>query len=898
MTMQHPYQRKTMDQRSITRKRTLHTVALSVLLLACADASAQTSSDNCSYAAANQYTVNTTCVFQTLNKPAAYVANYNPATCGAGAFDDAFGWFQATSTTTVVTFDPLLGLDPILHVFTGACGGPYTQIGCANNGGNGANETVVLTTVIGTNYLIRIQRAASNNAMDGSICIHAPLANNDPCGAVPLTVNVSCTNTASTNAGASATTGVPAPTCANYTGSDVWFSFVAPASGIANIETTAGVLTDTGIELYSATACNGVFTSIECDDDDGPGTMSVINRTGLTGGQTYYVRVWGYNGAVGSFSICVWYAPPPANDEPCASISLTLNTTCVSTTYTNVSASLTAGILDPGCGGYSGSSRDVWFSIVAPSTGSVYLEVTAGTMTNAAMALYYATACNGTWTLIECDDNDGPANTPFLYAYDLVPGSTYYLRVWGNGGTSGTFGLCAVTPATTADCFYALLMNDTGGDGWGGSTVGVSINAGPYTNYTLVTGNRSVAYIPMTLGDIIVLNYTAAGGFQNEISYILQSGYGILFSDGPTPTAGVVFGYANDCVAPDPPREDCYGGVTVCGASTINSNPSNTGLKSDLNLHSRGCLSNDERQGTWFNFSPSAPGTVAFTVVPSDPNDDYDFAVWGPGTSLSCPPTTTPYRCSYSGGLGNTGLLVGAGDDTEGAGGDKFVNAMNVAVGEIYILYVSNWSQSGLSFDLTWSLTAGASLDCTVLPIELLSFRADALNTMVALDWATASESGNSHFVVERSTDGEHFTAIGQVPGAGDSFTTIEYAFSDPQPTRGVNYYRLKQVDVDGTYTYSLVEAVSFGLSITAGTPFPNPADNAVNVNVEVMIDGNLELRLHDASGRLVHTSKHSVEAGEQLLSAPVQGLDPGSYLLSVIADDGSDVKAGRFIVQ
>ncbi len=1026
-----------MIQYSILCKKLIWAIALVAMLFATPDAAAQTTSDACSYAVANQYTVNTSCTFETFNKPGTYNADYNPGTCGAGANDDAFGWFQATATSTTVTFDPLNNHDAVLHVFTGPCGGPYTQISCANAGGNGVNETVNLTTVIGTNYLIRTQRIASNNGMDGSICVYSPPpppANDDPCAATVLTVNTSCSNTASTNIGATSTGGIPAPTCASYSGGDVWFSFVAPVNGVANIETTAGGLTDsgmelytatacngtftsiecdnndgsgnmseilrtgltsgqtyyirlwgasgaagtfsicvwatpppanddpcgataltvnttcsttpgtnvgaisttgvpaptcanysggdvwysfvaptsgmanisttangltdTGLELYSATACNGTFTSIECDDDDGSGNMSSINRTGLTPGQTYYVRVWGYGGARGTFGICVVDITPPANDEPCAATALTLGTTCSSTNHTNVNGTLTGSIPDPGCGGYSGSARDVWFSFTAPSTGTAHFEVTAGTLTNLSMALYTAATCNGTFFLIECDDNDGPANTPFLYLYDLVPGDTYYLRVWGNGGTSGTFDLCAVTPPTTGSCFYALHLNDSGGDGWGGSTVGVSINGGGYTNYTLSTGNRAMIYLPLNFGDIIVLNYTAVGGFQNEISYILQSGNGVLFSDGPTPAAGVVYGHTNDCVAPDPPRDDCYGSLPVCGAASVSSNPGNTGLKPDLNLHNRGCLSNDERQGTWFNFGISASGTLEFTVVPSNGSDDYDFALWGPETSVVCPPSEVPYRCSYSGATGNTGLLLGSGDDTEDSSGDKFVNEMTVTVGEVYVLYVSNWSQSGLAFDLTWNPTNGASIDCTVLPIELLSFRADALTTSVALDWVTASESGNSHFVVERSIDGEHFAPIGQVQGAGDSYTTLEYAFMDPQPTRGINYYRLKQVDVDGTFSYSNVEAVSFGLSISVGTPFPNPATGSVHVEADVTIAGDAELQMHDASGRLVRSQSVVMSTGKQLLTTSIDGLDPGTYVLTVNAPDGTTTRAGRFVVQ
>ena len=87
-----------------------------------------------------------------------------------------------------------------------------------------------------------------------------PLTNDNPCGATSLTVNTNCVFQTFTNAGAGATTGVPAPSCSFCSGGDVWFSFTAPATGIVDIETAAGVVTDGGMAVYSAASCSGPFT--------------------------------------------------------------------------------------------------------------------------------------------------------------------------------------------------------------------------------------------------------------------------------------------------------------------------------------------------------------------------------------------------------------------------------------------------------------------------------------------------------------------------------------------------------------------------------------------------------------------------------------------------------------
>ena len=315
-------------------------LSLLVLLLAVRMTSAQTATDACGFTAGARYTVNSSCTLQAFDKPASFVPNGNPGSCGAGNNDDAWGWFQATATTTAITYDPAGAEDAILHVFSGACGA-LALVGCANNGGNGIDETVTIATAIGTNYAVRVQRAATDNAMTGSLCVWNPPVNDIPCTATTLTVNSSCTYTAGTNVNSTAAVGIPNPSCALYTGTDVWYSFVAPVTGIANIESTAGSLTNSGISLYSATACGGTFTEIECDDDDGPGNMGQINRTGLTPGVTYYIRVWGFSGAVGTFNLCVWAPPPPANDNPCAAITLTVGTSCTTIAGTNVNATAT-----------------------------------------------------------------------------------------------------------------------------------------------------------------------------------------------------------------------------------------------------------------------------------------------------------------------------------------------------------------------------------------------------------------------------------------------------------------------------------------------------------------------------------------------------------------------------
>lgn len=591
---------------------------------------------------------------------------------------------------------------------------------------------------------------------------------------------------------------------------------------------------------------------------------------------------------------CALPPPTPSNDDPCGAISLTVGSSCSGTSTTNAGGTATTGISDPSCSVYG--NDDVWYSFVAPASGNIGLETTANGMDNGAMALYSAGSCSGTFTELECDDDDGTGSMPAIYYSGLTPGNTYYVRFWGILGESGTFDICAYDPA---DCKYTLHMYDLGGDGWDGATVSISINAGTPVNYTLASGERGEASFDVSIGDNVSLSYTAGSGDESEISYILALGDGYFFNDGPNPATGVVFSHTSDCVKPSAPVEDCIGGMTLCNAQTINVDPMNEGITTDLNSTNRGCLGSNERQGQWYNFRPSSGGTVEMDIIPMDSSDDYDFAVWGPYTELTCVPPAAPIRCSYSGDTGTTGMQIGSGDTSEGSGGDKFVDELTVSAGEVYVLYVSNWSRTGIASDINFTLSGGAALDCTVLPIELLDFSGTTDDTQVVLKWTTSTETDNEKFILERSRDAMNFDPIAIIPGAGNSIVTIDYEHTDHQPYLGVNYYRLRQVDYNGDESTSQVISVVFDNTIAAvSSIYPNPATDRIAFNVQSLDDGPITARIFDASGRLVMSSVIQVAEGMQRIDLPLHGLQRGSYSMELSGMDDVGIPSGRFLVR
>ncbi len=747
--------------------KALNGFMFSVCVVVGMSARAQVSSDACSYAVANQYPVGTSCVFMAFTKPTAFLPNYDPGSCNSSNNDDAYGWFQATGTITTVTYDPPNAGDPVLHVLTGPCGGPYTEIACADDGIAGDNETVTLPTTPGTSYLIRIQNYSTNAAMNGQICIYTTPPPPPACGTTVYDPGGAGANYAN-NAAFTATycpINVGDAVTLTFTtfNTENGFDFVSlydgPSTGSPLIGTWSGTNTP---GVVTSTNPSGCITLEFTSDFTTTRPGWAINVTCGTPPPPLYVcgtTIYDIGGAAGNYS----------NNQN------TVVTYCPSVPGEVVSLDFSA------------------FSVTAPDVLTVY---DGPNISAPVLGSYAGTGLPGTVTATN-------------------PGGCITVRFFSNANTVSTGWAATLTcipppPPPAGDCVYALALYDSNGNGWGSSSVGVSINNGPFTNYT-VTGTFNQVLIGVHIGDVIVLNYNATGPNQGQNSFALSiQGQTTICSGGPSPAAGLQCIHTVNCVPPPNPPTDCSGGATLCTGQGFNNNSDNSGNVEDLSGANQGCLASGERQGTWYYFSPSAAGTIGFTITPSVPTD-YDFALWGPSTIVTCPPNTSPLRCSYSGLIGNTGLGNGAVDQSEGAGGDAFVQTITVTaaeVGKIYVLYVDNFSSNGQAFNLTWQLTAGASLDCTVLPIELLSFRAYGVEEGVNLKWATATEQNSDRFEIERSIDGEHFELIGTLPSAGNSMQELHYDFLDRLPYQGLNHYRLRHVDIDGDEQHSPVESV------------------------------------------------------------------------------------------
>jgi uncharacterized repeat protein (TIGR02543 family) len=184
--------------------------------------------------------------------------------------------------------------------------------------------------------------------------------------------------------------------------------------------------------------------------------------------------------------------------------------------------------------------------------------------------------------------------------------------------------------------------------------------------------------------------------------------------------------------------------------------------------------------------------------------------------------------------------------------------------------------------------TFGSKSKSSVLPIELVSFTANCNGRSALIEWTTATEKNNDFFVLERSNDAVNFKEIARIAGAGNSIEPISYAYTDYGARNGDNYYRLVQVDYDGTSTTSeIIVANCLG---TDGEPevlaYPNPFGDDLTLRFESFGNIQATVEVYDMLGRMVHTQKVNCSQNDYEVVLRLAGLSDGTYNVRISTAD------------
>jgi len=357
---------------------------------------------------------------------------------GCASYSGGDVWFSVVVPAggrIIVDTDDGVMSDGGMALYSGSCGG-LTFIECDDDdSANGLMPFIDRSGLTpGSTIYIRVWEFGNDNPGTFSICVSTPApppANDDCAGAIALSVGASCSFAQYTTAAATGSVGAPAPGCASYSGGDVWFTAVVPATGRLVLDTNTGAMTDGGMAIYSGNC--GALTLIECDDDDSAnGLMPFIDRSGLTPGSTIYIRVWEYgNDSPGTFSICAYSPPPPCGAPGTPSAS-------------NVS---------------TGSATLSW----AAAGGAVSYRYSVGTAGHV------------------CGTGSATTSGTSVNLTGLIPNTTYTFCVRTDdcgGGTASSYVSTTFTTAPLPNDACAGAITTTCGSTVTGSTVGASSDAG------------------------------------------------------------------------------------------------------------------------------------------------------------------------------------------------------------------------------------------------------------------------------------------------------------------------------------------------------------------------------------------------------------------------------------
>jgi len=235
-------------------------------------------------------------------------------------------------------------------------------------------------------------------------------------------------------------------------------------------------------------------------------------------------------------------------------------------------------------------------------------------------------------------------------------------------------------------------------------------------------------------------------------------------------------------------------------------------------------------------------------------------------------------------------------------GGTKIV-PVNPKMGH-FKTATNTWEELSATFnttDDTWTATATDFSPFGVgdqggfaapLPISLLFFEAAKKGQEALLTWRTASEENNDYMAVERSSNGFDFREIGRVNGAGNSTSFRDYNFTDSRPLKGINYYRLRQVDYDGTSEYHKIVALQFNDESGDVFLLPTAVADQFDVVFTAPLETKVLLEIYSLSGHLLLSE--SIASGSQTKVVHVADMHPGIYLVRL--GTGTAVITKRFV--
>ena len=614
----------------------------------------------------------------------------------------------------------------------------------------------------------------------------------------------------------------------------------APITGVAasgNYIITSSVATD--------------FITVRQGTSGGPVIafgVQPLNWTATVVG-TYYIH-FNTNAACGTQASCRTTDITHVESSPDIPCDAWLLAFCTATDGDNTGMT-NSGVSAPSCGSYAGG--DLWYYITVPASGELQLEGIAGTLTDMSMSAYSTSGgCGGTLTQLACNDNGGTGNMPLINLTGLTPGNDIYVRIWDNNNNqTGTFSLRAFDP-TDLFCYTGNAVSSGGG-------CAQLTSATNDQNGSIWDANDVLDFTNDWSYDFTV-NLGSSDAGADGVCFVIQNdpaGLGASGTSGGSMGAG---GISNSLII----EIDTY----------INTEDRNDGLTG------LGCASGPD----WDHLDMWSGGTV-------NPGNCTSGARYVPnavellnGASLYNIENGLDHtlRIAYVSGTQTftATILNAAATVTYGTISHSPVDPMTVfGTNTPYFGFTA--STGGLN-----NVQIGCLAADFILPITLANIDITCESGRVDLDWATASEINNDYFTIERSDDGVNFEPMATILGAGNSNSVLNYSWIDTSPLNTVGYYRLKQTDFNGEYSYSDVLATRCK-SNNEISIYPNPSRGSFTFDYFSSKEEDLRVEIYSISGQLIlEKIFNEMPEGDSKRNMVIEELSNGVYFVNFVTDN------------
>ena len=699
------------------------------------------------------------------------------------------------------------------------------------------------------------------------------------------------------------------------TDNDVWFRFTATASQhLIRAYGASGV--DVVVNLRSGT-CNG--SSFICRDNAGAGGAEFILASGFVPGTDYHVRI-SYVGSPGDFSVCV--VGPPDNDDCGGARELNISSSCNPTNRISYLASQSQSAIN--CNGWTGNADDdTWYFFVA-NDDTVTVEVDGGSDYDPVLE-YFTGGC-GSLTSEGCADNTATGGTESLEITGLTIGDTIWVRTYDYAGGGGAYSICAsrTLPGGPGDNCSMALLNGCG-DTVTGNSYGLQNFATTWSclDSTLNYEGNDVFYdIEITDPDVTTLRV-----FVDSVGDATDN-YMMVMLNGTTCSEGQCDDFAQFVLSTQAfyHNGQNYMDFSVTGAGTysliLDSDQDSLDyfsfrvecLASGIQLDTSGCgvdTDNDGLHITWQNepidtLFPGDSGTLCMTyyvrnelgwewlkyvdvtlgdcwtevtgLTPAGAEGNYDtLGTWA--ASYDSATHALDWTFTHS-------VNPNWGDGEQGVSFDYDCYEYQFCFDAVIDIGCNDSAELAINYQITDDGIGGTGNSVAsnhlgvipfLLPVEYGYWKGEVYLNYNLLKWSTRQEVNNDYFVVERSRDGQHFTPLGKVDGAGNHVGDLRYEYKDKDPLPGIAYYRLRQYDLNGEWHLSDIIALTrTGMYADLGVEVsPNPFTQQLSIRAEETLD---HLSILNATGQVMWQAA----GGSQQWRLETAGWPSGYYMIRV----------------